>query len=212
MVSKLRICNSLLPNTKSRHFQGILESRNAFASSRLISATFIRASEPNNTVSSASLQNASLHRPGVYDELVYGVLWTFLVIFVQVIDVWRLWMHAATESGPIVWQSSECVWTFFQWLLPRRVFVNLARPDNSSPTFSKCCLLKLAVLCLLGNSFQIANAQSSSCSAGYFTSGGVCALCPTGSCCLGGSSSASACIGSLAQGAAVSAGDLRFMK
>ena len=44
------------------------------------------------------------------------------------------------------------------------------------------------------------------CTAGYYMSGGVCSICPVGSCCLGNLTAATACLGSTAQGAAVSAG------
>ena len=46
-----------------------------------------------------------------------------------------------------------------------------------------------------------------SCAAGYHASGGVCTICPVGFCCLGNLTAATACLGSTAQGAAVSAGE-----
>ena len=198
---------------KLRSIEGMAEDRNISAyiklvPSRPISVPFFAASKTNNTVESNLSQNTLSHIPGIDESIVHRALSTFSAMVCQFVTFWWLGLLAmlkAASSGSPIWQSSDDRQTFFQWLRRQRIPVRCAMPTTSVPSFSRTYFVKLFSLCVLSCSFQSAFAQS--CAAGYVASGVACVLCPVGSYCLGGSSSASACLGSLAQGAAVSAGD-----
>ena len=55
--------------------------------------------------------------------------------------------------------------------------------------------------------FRLASGGGCVCSAGYYMTGGMCAICPVGSCCLGDLNAAAPCGGSTTIGAAVVASE-----